>query len=282
LAAAVLAVGLPFLGGCKGNSAPLAKVEAGPPPPVLRVLPAAGDPLTANPFSDVTWRNAVWETLGPALHDARTPPLTRVASLYDSKNLYVAFLCASPRAADAVASAPATGSDAPNMMQDRAEIWLDTSTAQNGTEVFSAIVTSAGQVQGTWYRASAPPEPKEDGAPSFLYPISEIPDYKVPGMDARISHGTLDGQTAWGAVVAIPLQSLPLPLRIDAAQVKAGAHWRVNLIRADIVQRSDLSNEVRQANFAPVYPACQQVSPYRMAQLLLESPNASIALSPGN
>ncbi|MEI8194753.1 MAG: hypothetical protein WCI73_02470 [Phycisphaerae bacterium] len=283
LAALTLAVAcITLFSACKGDSAPVAKAVPIPASPELRVLPAAADPLTVNPFTGDTWKNAAWLTLGPPLRDARTPPLTRVAAVYGATHLYVAFLCQSPDMPPIANNLAGTPIPLNALDQDRAEVWLDTSSAQNGTEVFAIVVTSAGQVQRTWYRSTMPPEPMEDGSPNFQHPMMQIPDYPLPGLDIRNTRGTLQGHPAWATVVAIPFHSLPLPLRVDPAQVKPGSHWKVNLIRADFIKKEGQSREVLQANLAPVYPSCQQVSPYRMTKLLLDSSNSAVALSPGN
>lgn len=284
LAAVTLAAAsITLLNGCKGDSAPVTKTVPIPASPELRALPATVDPLT-DPFTSDTWKNAAWLTLGASLRDARTPPLTRVAAVYGATHLYVAFLCQSPEAGTPPITSDVAGRPIPPnaLDQDRAEIWLDTSTAQNGTDVFAIVVTSSGQVQRTWYRSTMAPEPLEDGSPNFKHPMMQIPDYPVPGLDIRNTRGTLQGHPAWATVVAIPFHSLPLPLRVDSAQVKPGSHWKVNLIRADFIKKEGQPREVLQANLAPIYPSCQQVSPYRMTKLLLDSSSSAVALSPGN
>lgn len=258
--------------GCKENSAPTPRPAASALPE-LHALPAVGDPMLADPLSNPVWRGANWSTLTAPLNDTRTPPTTRTASLYqlptnpqdpkDAGALYIAFVCADPEI---------TANAATN--EDTVEVWLDTSSALNGTEVFCITATPTGPGATSWYRATLPPAPKDDGAPNLAQPISKIPNYLAPGVMIHTGRGQLDGRAAWTAVFKIPLTALPLPLRTVA---KEGARWRANLVRCDWITKTGQQREMLQSNFSPVYPACQQISPYRMAVLILDSGNSPVA-----
>lgn len=267
-----------LLVGCKGDPAPAGRPEAEAPRPVLRVPGTAQALLMADPFVDPVWQKAHWLTLTPALRDTRTPPLTRVASYYGPKCLYVAFLCAAPNTNPQLREAggapiASTPIDPKMLLQDQVEIWLDTSAAQNGTEMLAVTVNAQGKVLTDWYRASTAPEPKEDGTPNHLYPVNQLPNYVVPGLKAQGSVGKLDGQAAWGTVVEIPFQGLPIPMRVEAAQIKPGSHWRINLLRADVIKKAGQGQDILQANLSPIYTGSQPLAPYRMTQLVLEGPN---------
>ena len=89
----------------------------------------------------------------------------------------------------------------------------------------------------------------------------------------------MDGQPAWTLVLAIPLQGLPLPLKIDPHAVREGAHWRLNLIRANTLKSAG-TQDILQSNLSAVYPAGQQVSPYHMTQFVLDGSGPRVALDP--
>ena len=270
--------------GCKGDSAPApTNGHNASARTVLHVLPTTADPM-ADPLSAPAWRYVHWTTLTPPLNDSHLPPFTRVAALYQNKSLvengrsveagflYVAFVCAAPELNAANLSSE----------HDMAEVWLDTSAAQNGTEFFSLSVNPAGQTWRNWYRSSLPPKPKADGSPNLTHPISRMPDYPVPGLLSKVGQGSVNGEKVWTVVLQIPLKGLPLPLRPPQALAKEGARWQVNLLRSYWVGKEGQPRELLQANLAPVHRACQGFSPYRMADLLLEGNGSGVAFKKDN
>lgn len=252
--------------GCKGGTAQGPSSEShNTVMPVLHVTPVLQDPIAADPLSNPLWKGASWSVLGAAPNDTPATPATRVASVYWGEFLYVAFICAN-------GELPA---------QDSAEVWLDTSAAQNGTDFFLLSANSTGQIGQAWYRSAIPPQPKKDGSPNLNHPISRIPNCTIPGYMVSSGRGTVEGQSVWTAVFRIPLKTLPLPLRTVA---KEGTHWRVNLLRTETFQKDGDAgaHEVHQSNFAPVPESCQQLCPYRMAELVIEGANTSFALRTSN
>jgi len=260
------------LWGCKEHSAAQAP-ESLPPAPVLHAEAAVGDnPLTLELYNSPFWKKAVWSPLVAPLNDTRTAPPTQVACAYDAKNLYVAFVCAD---SDVFAATP----KAQPWERDSVEVWLDTATPPKseaahptpalraaGCEVFRVIVTPQGQAAAYWYRCAAPPRPREDGTPDFAHPISTIPR-SMPGLQVKVGSGVVGGQGAWTLILALPLNELPAPLQ---TRPQAGARWHANLIRNDWIRTPEGKRELAQSNFSPVYPSAQAVSPYRMAELLLD------------
>ncbi len=212
----------------------------------------------------------------PVNEYCRSAPPTQVACAYDATHLYVAFVCASN---DIQADVP----NAKPWENDSVEIWLDTASApktdeQNrpmpshavGCEVFRIVATPAGSAYTYWYRSATPPQPQEDGTPNFAHPITmnPVPLSKVPGLKVKIGQGVVNNQPVWTAVVALPLASLPPQLRVKA---EPGAHWHANLIRNDWIKTPHGNRDLLQSNFAPVYQSAQAVSPYRMADLVLDT-----------
>ena len=250
--------------GCKGGTAQGPSNEPhNTTMPVLHVTPSLQDPIAADPLTNPLWKAANWSLLASAPNATPSTPPTRVASLYRDDHLYMAFICS-------------TG-ETPT--QDAAEVWLDTSAAQNGTEFFLLTANSTGQISQAWYRSAVPPQPKSDGSPNLAHPISRSPN-AIPGLLVNSGHGHYEGQTVWTAVFDIPLKTLPLPLRTVA---KEGTHWRVNLLRTETFQKDPSATaEVHQSNFAPVPESCQQLCPYRMAELVIEGANTSFALRTSN
>jgi hypothetical protein len=179
--------------------------------------------------------------------------------------LYVAFVSAA--------------SDEAPAEQDLAEVWLDTSAAQNGTEVFCVLAGGNGQGERKWwYRSSLPPGPKEDGSPDLSLPINQM-EAQVKGLEVRAGKGTWEGQRAWTLVFKIPLENLPQPLKATARE---GSRFRINLLRNQWVARESKGRELLQANLSPVYQACQQASPYRMAELVLDGSSSPVAIRGGS
>ena len=268
------------LGGCKERSAPASAGATLPPAPVLHAEPVTANPLGCDPLTAPLWRRANWSHLGSPINDNRGAPPTQVACAYDATNLYVAFICSG----NDVETEPAAKNP---WEQDSVELWLDTAAVPRvdatgqpeslpravGCEVIRVVATPQGQAYTFWYRAASPPKPRDDGSPDFAHPISMIPNIAVQGLKVKAGAGVLDGQHVWTAVVALPLAKLPAQLR---AQPEAGAHWHANLIRNDWIQTSAGTRDLLQSNFSPVYQSAQAVSPYRMADLVLDSDQSPI------
>ena len=98
-----------------------------------------------------------------------------------------------------------------------------------------------------------------------------LPTSQVPGFSVKTGSGQPNGQPAWTAVISLPLEGLPVPLRTQPA---VGDHWHANLIRNDWIKTPDGARQLLQSNFSPVYPSAQAVSPYRMADLVLDGASA--------
>ena len=243
---------------------------------MLHAQQVEANPLESSPLVDPLWLKANWSRLVPPLNDNRSAAPTQVACAYDANNLYVAFVCAS----NEMYAGVARGKPWEN---DSVEVWLDTASTPMmdeqgqpmpahaaGCEVFRIVATPAGGAYTYWYRSATPPQPQEDGTPNFAHPITMNPVAlnKVPGLKVKFGNGTLDGQAAWTAVVALPLASLPKPL---STKPQPGAHWHANLIRNDWIKTPEGNRDLVQSNFAPIYQSAQAVSPYRMADLVLDS-----------
>jgi hypothetical protein len=70
----------------------------------------------------------------------------------------------------------------------------------------------------------------------------------------------------WTVVVGIPVNQLPRPLAVTGALT--GARWKVNALRT-VVKGSGDHLELLQANLSPMYVGSQDVSAYRMSELML-------------
>ena len=214
--------------------------------------------MAANALNLPVWTRATWTALSPAIKETRAVPGTRVASVYDADKLYIAFV--------GVEADKGTSSTS---------VWLDTSLAQNGTEVFEIVadaspVTTAPVRAEVWHRCVVPPEARE--TPNFAIPMMHLPNVRVAGLKVQTNVWTLEGKPAWSVVYAIPVQALPEPLR---ARMKPGeTTWRVNLLRQDVTTDAGdpAKREMLQTNLSPVYPGAQAVMPYRMASLVIAAP----------
>ena len=255
--AAVAALGL--AAGCKNN--PPAVESGGAAPvaiPVLHALPASGEVLKAEVLTSPLWRGAAWMNLSPPLNDTRTTPSTRVACLYDAEKLYIAF-------------AGATTEGRPG--GTTAAVLLDSSKLQNGTEFFEISVdpetVGDASIRGmVWHRPTLPPAPNPDGTVNYTIPVSRVTGFGIKDLQVVAGKGQVDGQAGWTVVFAIPMRTLPGPLKGTPA---AGVHWRVNLLRQDELGGGLGAGrrEVVQGNLSPVFLGAQAVMPYRMAELVL-------------
>jgi hypothetical protein len=254
LSATLLAGGsVALLSGCKGNTSAAAMMERSvTPPPTLHAYPlTAGQPL-ADPTLAPVWSNARWLPLvAPANTDRTTAPAS-AAVLYDARYLYVATISNVP---------------AGPVVLDTVSIYLDSSAAGNGADMLNLTVNAAGSVSSAWIRDAEPPtKGRDDGTPDFFHPVSRIPDVAIPGLLIKTFQGTQNGTPVWSAVVAIPLKSLPLPLRSSPL---AGTSWKLNLLRTTLLPDTGSGVEQRQANLSPIFVGSQPVCPYRMATLEL-------------
>jgi hypothetical protein len=271
--------------GCKEHSA-ASSPDTLPPAPVLHAEAVASSPLEGDPLANPLWRKANWGRLVSPVNDTRTTPPTEVACAYDANNLYVAFVCASDNIdMSAAGNRP--------WEHDSVELWLDTASPAHptakgfdapsraaGCEVFRILATPKGEVFTYWYRSAEPPKPKEDGSPDYTHPLSMNLAH-IAGLQVRSGMTKLNGQAAWTTVLALPLGSLPAQLR---AQTEPGTHWHANLIRNEWVATQDGKQDLLQSNFSPVYESAQAVSPYRMADMVLDSdaPGTVLTLQAGH
>jgi hypothetical protein len=212
------------------------------------------------------WANARWLPLvAPANTDRITAPVS-AAVLYDAKYLYVAFISDKP-----------TG----NFTMDTVSIYLDSSPTGTGADMLNLTLTPAGTLTSAWIRDAEPPtKPRNDGTPDLFHPISRIPNITIAGLVAKTGHSLQNNHPVWTAVVAIPLKTLPLPLRSTPV---AGANWKLNLLRTTLLPDTGAGIEQRQANLSPIFVGSQAVCPYRMASLTLAPAQVSaVAISSAN
>lgn len=215
-------------------------------------LPANADPLAADPLADSLWRNASWVDLSPPLGKTPAAPPARVAALWTADTLYLVVIAADPAAAD------------------RFEVFLDTTKRDDNTEEMLAIgVGIDGAVKTRWYRATSTPKPRADGSPDFAFPILELPDYPIAGLQARVGGSTAGGKQMATVVLGIPLKNLPTPLRPPTVQ--AGQRWRINVLRS----RPGPNPPAAGMHLSPIVPGSQPVAPYRMAELVLSGSSVS-------
>lgn len=221
-------------------------------PPTITAQPINADLATtltaADPLSQPAWRNVRWTKLAGPLHASREAAPTWAAIAYDSARVHVAVLGATT-----------------NVVQgrDTFTIWLDTSAAQNGTEQLELKLTDDGAVTTTWHRSANPAMPKDNGTPNFLHPMSSLPGITINGLTTKITRGQFNGEAAWGAVVSIPLDQTPAPLRMSP--LAPGGSFKLNVIRTHQAP----GNVTAQANLSPVWVGAQVVSPQRMSVLVL-------------
>lgn len=257
LAAVMLSVvAFAALGSCKNNP-PAAETNGAPAAaiPVLHALPASGEVLKAEVLTSALWRGASWVNLSPPLNDTRTTPRTRVACLYDAEKLYIAFAGVNSEGRPGGTSAA---------------VLLDSSKNQNGTEFFEITVdpetVGDASIRGMmWHRPTLPPAPNPDGTVNYTIPISRVPGFGVKDLQVLAGKGQVDGQPGWTVVFAIPMKTLPGPLK---GTPTAGVHWRVNLLRQDELSAGG-RRDVVQGNLSPVFLGAQAVMPYRMSELVL-------------
>ena len=250
------------LAGCKGNTSAAAVMDKPvPAPPHVQAYATRLDPRNADPLDSSIWASAHWMSFVGPIGADRTTEASSGAILFDNNTLYVAF----------VSEKPATA-----CLQDFVSFYLDSSAARNGSEMIQVSVNATGQTTCTWIRDAEPPTgPREDGSADVFHPLSKIPaDGMVSGLFAKTGHGTLRGQPVWTAVVAIPVQKLPSPLRTTLA---AEMHFKINMLRTTIVAEAGNSPQSLQSNLSPVYVGQQAVAPYRMATLDLADTQVTAA-----
>jgi hypothetical protein len=253
---------LALLSGCKGNTSSAASYEkAVTAPPHVLAYQTLTDARLADPLTSGLWNGAHWLALTTPIGTERTTASAYGTMLFDANTLYVAFISQKPTHA---------------FTQDMVSVYLDTSATGSGAEMVQVAVNSAGRASCTWIRDAQPPvRAKDDGSPDIFHPLSKIPvDATVTGLFTKTGVGTFNGLPVWTAVVAIPLQSLPTPLR---ATPVAGSQWKINLIRTTLIGEPNSNLEQLQANLSPVYVGQQAVAPYRMATLELVNAQVSAA-----
>lgn len=231
-----------------------------PPPPHVQAYAANTDPRNADPLTSPVWTSAHWVNFVGPIGADRTTETSSGALLFDKDNLYVAFISQKP---------------ATPVLQDFVSLFLDSSQARNGSEMIQVSVNAAGHASCTWIRDAEPPlAPREDGSPDTFHPLSKIPaEEMVSGLFSRTGQGTLNGRPVWTAVIAIPMQGLPLPLRATPAP---GAQFKINLLRTTVIADAKTTQSL-QSNLSPVYVGQQAVAPYRMATLDLDDTQVTAA-----
>jgi hypothetical protein len=258
LAAMVLVAGSSVqLMGCKGNTTSAAGVgRVVGKPPVVRAMTIQGDAAHADPLNAAIWQdsqNGPWLSLTAPTNTTRMTTRTEAKVLFDDQMLYVAFINEQE-----VTTTSALGA------RDQVALFLDTTPAGKGMEMMEISVDSAGgPAVCTWIRSATPAVPLDDGSPDLGHPVSLIPNVSVPGLVSQVREGTKDGHAIWTAVIAVPINNLPLPLRTSAL---ANARWKFNLVRT-----VKTGGGVLQSNLSPIQVNAQPVSPYRMADLELDT-----------
>ncbi len=257
---------------CHENSAAQGKAQTNAAAAEMHATPVGSSPTTAagfssaaimtNPLHAPVWTNARFARLIPASGHRHGAGPTEAACLFGRTKLYVAFVCRGSH----IFTRPAVQGSA-LWRQDCAEVWIDTSKKQNGTNFLEVIATPNGRTYACWHRTAAPPHPLRNGHPNFAHPFSRIA-WKMPGLVAVGGTGRWDGRRAWTVVVAIPLNQLPRPLR---TQPYSGARWRINLLRYSWVPKhaKQTRRTLFQSNLFPVERACQEFEPYKMGRLVL-------------
>lgn len=257
LAAGLLATSsLALLSGCKNSTSAAALVgKVVGPPPTIQIGTLAPGASVADPMSDASWQGTQWYLLIQPTNTTHTTSQARAAMLYDADNLYVAFVNN---------KTPLTPA------HDMVSIYLDTDG--DGTEVAKIDVPSDGtEPTCTWIRSTVSAATREasaraDGGLDNEHPTSQIPGVNVKGLSATVKDLTGNNEKVWTAVVTIPLQSLPLPVRANGT---SGAKWKVNLLRTTITADTGSGSEALQSNLSPVYLGQQAICPYRMAEIVL-------------
>ncbi len=258
LALIIIAGSLAQLSGCKGNTTSAALPGATPvvPPPTVSAYPVATDIRQADPLQDPTWLHAQWFTFLPPINTTLSTPTTHAAILYDAANLYVAVVS---RRTPAV--------------HDTISLFIDTTCS--GKQLLEVSCDSLGKTDATWYHSAMAAAPKDDGTPNLAHPLSTIPELPIPGLSTNLRSANINGTDLWTVVLTIPTKMLPQALRTSPS---ADAHWKVNLIRTLTVPSATDANslEYRQSNLSQVFQGAQPVSPYRLADLRLLPPPATL------
>ena len=228
------------------------------PPPVVMAYPV-GTSALVDPLSGGSWTNARWLPLLPPVNTERTTAPVSAATLYDATSLYVAFISNKP---------------AGNVAMDTVSVYLDSSSGGTGADMLQVTINKEGVTTCSWIRDAEPPvKARDDGSPDAFHPVSKIPNLGVAGLRVKTGESVQNGVAVWTAVVAIPLKSLPTPLRTMPVP---GSHWKLNLLRTTVLGDTGSGSEQLQANLSPIYVASQAVSPYRMAELDLVSVQVSL------
>ena len=141
--------------GCKDSSATTGAASPqtrGSYVTAIYALPVPHAKLLVNPVSSPVWQAMTWRKLTPAPGHSRIYGVTRVATALRHGALYAAFICSG----DGLwFQAHAHRADL--WRHDAAELWLDTSQAQNGTNFLEIVMAPNGRTYECWHRAVAPP-----------------------------------------------------------------------------------------------------------------------------
>jgi len=248
-AAGTLCCAVAMIAGCKNNTSAAAVEHSVGKPPVVTISPVQPAVPLTNPLTSEQWSKATWITLAAPANTYRTTAPTRAAILVTPTTLYAAFVCEKQPI---------------DVAKDSAVLFLDTHNADDHMEMVKITVDSAGPATCTWIRSDGVPTPHSDASPDLGYTFYTLPDFKVPGLTAHVGQGTDQGAPVWTSVVAIPLQSLPQPLKAVATP---GAHWKFNLIRSVMAINGNGEKEQLQANLSPIYVGAQECTTWRMAEL---------------
>lgn len=256
--------------GCKDSSATTGATSPhtrGDYVTAIYALPEPHAKLLVNPVTSPVWQAMTWRKLTCAPGHSRIYGGTRVATAMRHGALYAAFICSG----DGLWF-QAHAHRAELWRHDAAELWLDTSQAQNGTNFLEIVMAPNGRTYECWHRAVAPPQPRANGKINFAYPFSLIP-CQISGLTVLPGRGTFRGQSVWTLVVKVPLAHLPRPLRVVSPQPQVGTKFRMNLIRYDWHPAGGKRRLV-QYNLFPVATACQAFAPYRMGAVVIGSGQA--------
>lgn len=268
--AALLALGLQ---GCRESSTSTVRTDHAAPTVLYARQATSAKNLLSNPLNAPAWQQARFAIFEPATKHRHGAGPTEGAAVFGRNNLYVAFVCD----ARAVFSLPSAKGDG-LWRQDCAEVWIDTSKKQNGTNFLEIIATPDGRTYACWHRTASAPKPLADGKPNFGHPFSRI-DWPLPGLRVKTARGQWLGRPAWTAVLAIPLAELPRPLH---TRPRPGDRWRINLLRYSWVPKhaKQTHRTLYQSNLFPVERACQEFEPYRMGRIVLSpTPGAATAVA---
>jgi len=243
------------LSGCKNNTTSAAYPgRTIAPPPQITAFPAPDGLETDDILMSPAWQTAQWHEFSAPSNTTDTTAPTKAAILFDAKTLYVAFISHQ----QPIARTPG------DVTRDAVSLYLD--TEGDDRNMIQIAVDSTGKASATWIRNAVPARPLADGTPDFGHPVTANPDVFIKGLTTKVGENLAGASPTWTAVLAVPLQMLPLPLRATAAP---GTHWKFNLTRTIVTTRNGRRVEELQSNLSPFHINAQAISPYRLATLIL-------------